>query len=196
MMRRMMINMAVLNNVPLNKSILTMNYSFILMNNWTCYLLRSLDSNKTYIGSTNDISRRLKDHNSRQKSRRGAKYTCHETWVPIMFISGFEDKKACLSFESGWKRLAKGRNNSRFEIINCIYDKHFKYSKSCQFNRILDLLFFVHNFTYLGTHFVLNRDMKHPIICPNELTINILLETWIGELPWPYFLGRPINSTV
>jgi len=81
---------------------------------WVCYLLYSLESNSTYIGSTNNAEKRLNAHNS----GKGAKYTMGETWCPYLIIHGFENKIMCLSFESQWKRLSKRRNNSRMSLVN------------------------------------------------------------------------------
>ena len=43
-------------------------------NNWICYILLSLDSNKTYVGATDCLYRRLSDHNGLNgKSKGGSK---------------------------------------------------------------------------------------------------------------------------
>jgi predicted GIY-YIG superfamily endonuclease len=158
------------------------------MCDWVCYLIMSLDSNDTYIGSSNNQPKRLNDHNNNNQSRRGAKRTRGQTWVPVIVISGFSSKNACLSFESGWKRLSKRRNNDRLEAINCLDNLNLRYRRNTKQNRILDLLYFVHNITMVDNKFRINYDLKHPIIPPTELTINIFLDEWIEDLPWPYFI--------
>lgn len=160
------------------------------MCNWVCYLLSSLDSHATYIGSSNNEERRLNQHNNNNPNikRRGARRTRGQSWMPILIVSGFHDKRACLSFEAGWKRLCKRRNNERFYLLNCMVGTNIRYIKECRYDRILDLLYFMHNFTLLGTKFMLNTNIRHPMNEPDNLVINIFIEEWIADLPWPYFV--------
>ena len=160
------------------------------MCDWLCYLIMSLDSNSTYIGSTNNIKNRLNAHNNNDPNikRKGAKRTRGQTWIPILIISGFYHKNACLSFESGWKKLSKKRNNQRLYFINQMTSSNFSYTNDPKWNRIMDLLYFVHNFTYIGTKFMINYDVRHPINQPDKLKIKIFMEDWIKDLPWPYFI--------
>ena len=154
------------------------------MSAWVCYLIMSLDSNATYIGASNDQPKRLYTHNI----GKGAKYTKGQTWVPIIVIEGFEDKCACLSFESGWKRVAKRRNNSRLIALQDNCNITLKYSKDTKFNRIMDLLYFVNAFTYTHPKFICRAHTMQSINDPLELEINIFSELWINDLPWPYFI--------
>lgn len=154
------------------------------MSDWVCYLIKSIDSNKTYIGSSNDALRRLAAHNT----NRGAKYTKGESWFHILIISGFNNKRECLSFEAGWKKLSKRRTNDRFTNFNKLYDTEYKYTKQTLHNRILDLLFFVHNTTLIGTHFKLDHQRRYQINNPENLGINFFSEEWAIELPWPDFI--------
>lgn len=160
------------------------------MCDWVCYLIFSLDSNDTYIGSSNNQPKRLDAHNNNNPKikRRGAKRTRGQTWIPLLVISGFIDKCSCLSFEAGWKRLAKRRNNMRLHPINMMCGVNFLYTNDTKLNRILDLLYYVHNFTFLGTKFRLNYDMRHPLNQPDLLTIKIFFEDWIKIFPWPHFI--------
>ena len=77
------------------------------MSNWVCYILKSIDSNKTYVGATDNLYRRLNDHNGINGKSKGAKATKGRIWMPILFISGFPNKIACLSFESGVRHVRK-----------------------------------------------------------------------------------------
>lgn len=160
------------------------------MCDWMCYLIMSLDSNNTYIGSTNNQMKRLNNHNNNnpQIKRQGAKRTRGQTWIPILIISGFENKNACLSFESGWKRLSKTRTNKKLNLLNIMTDKKLCYSGDTKWNRIMDLLYFINNFTFIDTKFIINYDIKHPVIQPDKLTMNIFMEDWISNLPWPHFI--------
>lgn len=160
------------------------------MSNWVCYLIMSLDSNKTYIGSSNNQPKRLENHNNNDSNikRKGAKYTKGQIWIPIIIISGFNDKRSCLSFEAGWKKTSKSRNNNRFLYYNQITNLNLKYTTNTVTNRFLDLLFFVSNFTYIDTKFIMNTNNKHPIFMPNYLYLNIFVHDRIEILPWPFFI--------
>ena len=76
---------------------------------YLCYLLYNND-HKTYIGSTNDFKRRLRQHNGELVG--GAKYTTafkgEHGWSPIIKVEGFSDRRVALSFE--W-RMKKRRNS-------------------------------------------------------------------------------------
>ena len=66
-----------------------------------CYFLRSLNTNhsrKTYIGCTNDLNRRLRQHNG--EITGGAKRTSiGRPWQMICYFTGFIDRHSALSFE-------------------------------------------------------------------------------------------------
>lgn len=67
---------------------------------WTCYILRCLDdnhSNLTYNGSTNNIIRRLRQHNCEIVG--GAKYTKGKQWEIYMLLTGFKTNTNALSCE-------------------------------------------------------------------------------------------------
>jgi putative endonuclease len=160
------------------------------MSDWVCYLIMSLDTNETYIGSSNNQQKRLENHNK----GKGAKRTKGRTWVTIVVVSGFHHKNACLSFEAGWKRLAKKRANTRLIPLNMMTGNSLAYSKDTKWNRIIDLLYFVHNVTLLDTHFCLNYDIRHPVNPPDQLILSIAMEEWICDLPWPFFVETKIGS--
>lgn len=151
---------------------------------WICYLLYSLYSNNTYIGATSDFRRRLSQHNT----GRGAKYTRGRMWLPILTLT-FPTKNQCLSFEKGWQKLSKRRSNSRFLGYNLPY----RYGKDPKWNRILDLLYFTREITFLNGKFKLNHQMKIPIILPPSIILDVSLEDWILSLPWPPYVST--NST-
>src|SRR5689334_16206229 len=71
-----------------------------------CYLLYSKRTNKTYIGYTCDIKRRIRQHNGEIKG--GAKHTrMGRPWKIVAYISGFENNTTALQFEWAWKHLKK-----------------------------------------------------------------------------------------
>ena len=83
-------------------------------NNWYCYVLISIDKRHTYIGATNNIDRRLRQHNGKIKG--GAKYT--RNWRPWehLCIIGPLDKINCLRLEWRLKRC-KCINSNRLRPV-------------------------------------------------------------------------------
>lgn len=90
------------------------------MDNWVCYLIKSVDSNRTYIGATNNLERRLNDHCGINGQSRGAKYTRGEMWYVVLYIEGFKNKIECLSFEYQFKRM----RNKKIDISKYNYLKN------------------------------------------------------------------------
>jgi predicted GIY-YIG superfamily endonuclease len=72
------------------------------------YVLFDINSNKTYVGSTNDLKRRIRQHNNEIKG--GAKYTTNSNnskWKYLYYISGFPDHQNALQAEWKLKNLQK-----------------------------------------------------------------------------------------
>lgn len=76
---------------------------------WYCYLIQSKSNpNYTYIGTTNNFEKRLKQHNGILKG--GAKATRKfSDWLIVKLVK-FENKNDALSFEWYWKHY-KTKNN-------------------------------------------------------------------------------------
>jgi predicted GIY-YIG superfamily endonuclease len=74
---------------------------------WKCYFLATCDggSQKTYIGITPDLDRRLRQHNGLQSG--GAKATSGRQWERICHVKGFPDHIAALQFEWRWKQISR-----------------------------------------------------------------------------------------
>lgn len=72
---------------------------------WSVYLLYNPVANRTYIGATTNINRRIRQHNSEIKG--GSRYTkkCGPFWNIICTISGFENR----SIAYRWEKLLKLR---------------------------------------------------------------------------------------
>ena len=68
---------------------------------WYVYWLIAEKSIKTYIGKTNDLDRRLKQHNGILSG--GAKATRGKNWIRVCHVKGFVDERAALQFEWAWK---------------------------------------------------------------------------------------------
>lgn len=72
-----------------------------------CYLIYS--ENKTYIGITNDLNKRIKQHNGLLKG--GAKATRSSSqWRYYIVVTGFKNKSEVMKFEWLWKHQ-QTRNN-------------------------------------------------------------------------------------
>lgn len=70
-----------------------------------CYLLRAVTSHRTYIGSTNDLHRRLQQHNGERSG--GARSTRGDQWCMVACVSGFASRRQALSFEYSWRRCCR-----------------------------------------------------------------------------------------
>jgi predicted GIY-YIG superfamily endonuclease len=66
---------------------------------WFCYILKNINNGRTYNGSTNNLVRRLRQHNGEISG--GAKATSRTKggWQYIAILSGFPDKINTLSCE-------------------------------------------------------------------------------------------------
>lgn len=98
----------------LNRSIITMNTNHSNNNNsnYHCYLI-SCQNRWTYVGITNDLNRRLRQHNGQLKG--GAKYTTSKPseWTIDLYITGFPDKRCALQFEWKWKHLDRKQTKKK-----------------------------------------------------------------------------------
>lgn len=87
------------------------------------YLLLSLrDYNTTYIGETNNINRRVSEHNK----GIGSKVTTSPSlrpWYPIAFITGFdlEDNNDRLQLESSWQHRRNKAGKASQNIIDILH---------------------------------------------------------------------------
>ena len=80
---------------------------------WYCYCLES-DTGSTYIGSTIDPDRRLRQHN--RELSGGAKATGRaEGWKRICCVTGFPDERSALQFEWKWKYDSRKLKGSPLE---------------------------------------------------------------------------------
>ncbi len=65
-----------------------------------CYILANKENGRTYNGYTNNLSRRLRQHN--QELKGGAKYTKdfgNKTWFIVAYVSGYPDRINALQCE-------------------------------------------------------------------------------------------------
>mgnify|MGYP001355883442 CR=1 FL=1 len=81
--------------------------------NYSCYLLKSETSNRTYIGITTNLKKRLRQHNG--EICGGAKYTrSYRPWKPVCLVYGFKDNSHALCFE--W-RVKRKQVNNKFKTV-------------------------------------------------------------------------------
>jgi predicted GIY-YIG superfamily endonuclease len=80
---------------------------------WSCYCLLS-NQNTTYIGSTVNLERRLRQHN--REIVGGAKATGRgDGWRRICFVTGFPDERSALQFEWKWKHSSRKEKGTSVE---------------------------------------------------------------------------------
>jgi predicted GIY-YIG superfamily endonuclease len=80
------------------------------MNFWYNYIIFNKTNNKTYIGSTINITRRFRQHNGEIKG--GAKYTRGGIWEPYIILADLDHtKNTALSYEWHLKRSSKKFKN-------------------------------------------------------------------------------------
>lgn len=85
--------------------------------NYGCYLLKSTVSNRTYIGVTTNLKKRIRQHNG--EICGGAKYTkSNRPWKPILIVHGFETKNQALSFEYRVKKKKNSKN--KLVTLSCL----------------------------------------------------------------------------
>jgi predicted GIY-YIG superfamily endonuclease len=80
---------------------------------WFVYVLTSHASRRPYIGKTNDLERRLRQHNGELvggAKRTHRKNTNTDQWVRQLHLLGFPDERAALQFE--WRMQYDVRKNA------------------------------------------------------------------------------------
>ena len=74
------------------------------------YLIKC--DNLSYVGMTNDIFKRLRQHNGEISG--GAKYTSkRQGWYPVLIIDGFLDMKSAMQCEWRLKHFGRGHGSVR-----------------------------------------------------------------------------------
>ena len=84
-----------------------------------CYIIAFIENyiiKRTYIGITNNLKRRIKQHNGEVKG--GAKSTrCSNEWFYYMIVNDFKNKEEALSFEWYWKKYSKSGIDNRIKQL-------------------------------------------------------------------------------
>ena len=96
---------------------------------WYCYALISDCGRYTYIGKTNDLHRRLRQHNGEIVG--GAKYTRKgRPWSHLMYVEGFPTNSLAMCFEWAWKHKRKRGRNGVYNAFERVCNKR-KWTKKC-----------------------------------------------------------------
>ena len=105
------------------------------------YILRS--DNLSYVGMTNDFTRRFRQHNGDLKG--GAKYTKKRSfWYPICIIDGFETMKEAMQCEWRLKR-GKGGPRGRINYLNDFIKNNKKWTSKSPDIKIQKLTYYIDN---------------------------------------------------
>lgn len=82
---------------------------------WSVYLIKN-SNNRTYIGSTVDVKRRLRQHNGEIKG--GARSTRnHGPWQIHCYISGFKDRSSACRWEKIIKSRSRGLAQREYNFL-------------------------------------------------------------------------------
>ena len=103
------------------------------------YLLKS--DNYSYVGMTNDFTRRLRQHNKEIKG--GARYTSkRDSWYPVLIIDGFQDMKSAMQCEWRLKRGKKGVDG-RIRYLNDYLSKNDKWTSKSDIIKNQNLTYYI-----------------------------------------------------
>lgn len=87
-----------------------------------CYLITAFPNGKmkTYIGITNNLERRILQHN--QIIKGGAKCTrMYSNWTYCIVLEKFKNKGDACSFETQWKNMNNNKSGIGFKMNNLFY---------------------------------------------------------------------------
>lgn len=87
---------------------------------YLCYCLKSTThANRTYVGITNNFTRRIRQHNGELVG--GARYThAYRPWRPLFRVHGFKTKRDVLRFEWAMKHRRRSRKGASPDAIRCL----------------------------------------------------------------------------
>ena len=79
--------------------------------NWRLYVVRCSD-NTLYTGITNDLDRRINEHNT---SKRGAKYTKTRRPVELIYYESYKNRSAAQQAEYAFKKLKREQKEKKIQ---------------------------------------------------------------------------------
>jgi predicted GIY-YIG superfamily endonuclease len=96
---------------------------------WYCYALISDCGRYTYIGKTNDLHRRLRQHNGEISG--GARYTRRgRPWRHFVIVSGFPTNSMACCFEWAWKKKRKRGKMGVYNALERVCNKD-RWTRKC-----------------------------------------------------------------
>ncbi len=116
------------------------------------YILRCAD-NSYYVGSTEDISKRLKFHNS----GKGADFTAKRRPSVIVWLEIFKNKKQALRKELEIKKFSRAKKENKIFSVGTIW-KHYKGITYIILGHLEDLI--VYSQKDVWTKFSKNKNQK------------------------------------
>lgn len=84
------------------------------------YILRT-SANTLYIGQTNDLEKRLREHKS--KSKRSAKYTRYFSSLGLVYSEEYQTRKEAMQREIELKKLTRGQKDELIKNNKRVADK-------------------------------------------------------------------------
>lgn len=106
---------------------------------YVVYLLKS--DKYSYVGMTNDFTRRMRQHNKEIKG--GARYTSkRDSWYPVLIIDGFQDMKSAMQCEWRLKRGKKGVEG-RIRYLNDYLSKNDKWTSKSDMIKNQNLTYYI-----------------------------------------------------
>lgn len=84
----------------------------MIKNDYCVYLLKSETSNKTYIGYTVDIVRRIMQHNGIIKHGGAKRTRLHRPWSIVLYVSGFPYERTAMQYEFCIQHIKKYKRTS------------------------------------------------------------------------------------
>jgi predicted GIY-YIG superfamily endonuclease len=117
--------------------------SFCFLMSYSCYCLYSLNTkylSETYVGVTNDLERRLRQHNGELVG--GAKKTKkRRPWEYAIQIHGFTNQTMAMKFEFAWQQPHRSRYFKDYRNnTGCKLNSDWRHRSYTENKRILDLL--------------------------------------------------------
>lgn len=85
---------------------------------WYIYLLYSPEHKRTYVGSTTDPARRLRQHNGELKG--GARATRGKQWKLLCYVGGFKSRSAACRWEKLVKVRSTGQENRMRAMVGLV----------------------------------------------------------------------------
>ena len=98
------------------------NCESMITNNkpWFVYVIRSLSDGVFYVGCTNDVHRRLKQHNGLITG--GGKYTAkHRPWKPAALYGPYDNRSDAMKAEWALKHGKRGCNRTKWSSVDSVW---------------------------------------------------------------------------